>query len=258
MSPRVIILRAPGTNCDQETAFAFEQAGARADIVHINRWLEHPVMTGEYQILCIPGGFSYGDDIAAGRIFGNSLLHHVTDALREFRDSGKLILGICNGFQVLLKTDLLLDKSGGAAQATLTENNHGRYEDRWVNVRVASAKSVFLDGLESMYLPIAHAEGKFVTADAATLSALDAAGQLVLRYADSQGSYADEMPFPLNPNGAQANVAGVSDSSGRVLGMMPHPERYLDRTHHPRWTRGEGADPGDGAAIFANAVKFFS
>jgi phosphoribosylformylglycinamidine synthase len=158
---------------------------------------------------------------------------------------------------VLLKTDLLLDNAGGEPKATLTENNHGRYEDRWANLRVASPKSVFLDGIESMYLPIAHAEGKFVTANAETLAQLDSAGQLVMRYADSEGNYADELPFPENPNGAQANVAGIADASGRVLGMMPHPERYLDRTHHPRWTRGEGAQPGDGAAIFANAVKFF-
>jgi len=255
--PKVLILRAPGTNCDQETAFAFEQAGAEADVVHVNRLLEQPKLTAEYQILCIPGGFSYGDDISAGRIFGSSLVHHTSDALREFRDAGKRILGICNGFQVLLKTDLLVDNTGGRPKATLTANDHGRYEDRWVNLAVASSQSVFLSGIDSMYLPIAHAEGKFVASDADMLAALDSAGQLVLRYADPGGSYSEQLAFPANPNGAQGNVAGMGDETGRVLGMMPHPERYLERTHHPRWTRGEGSDPGDGAAIFANAVKYF-
>lgn len=169
MTPRVLILRAPGTNCDQETAFAFQIAGGRPDVVHLNRLLENPRLAKEFQILAIPGGFSYGDDLSAGRIFGNQMRHHLRDCLEEFRAAGKLIIGICNGFQILIKSGVLLPDRADEPIATLTLNASGKFEDRWVNLRVASEKCVFLRGIERMYLPVAHAEGKFVTRDAATL-----------------------------------------------------------------------------------------
>jgi phosphoribosylformylglycinamidine synthase len=276
MSPRVLILRAPGTNCDHETVFAFETAGARADSVHLNRLLENPRLAAEYQILCIPGGFSYGDDICAGRIFGNQMRHHLRDALLAFKDAGKLILGICNGFQILIKSGVLLPDQADDPIATLTLNESGKFEDRWVHLRVAAPKCVFLAGVERMYLPVAHAEGKFVARDEATLSRLDAAGQLVLRYAaepevqsstlqvqSSQptlnlehGTLNSDVPYPACPNGAQLAVAGICDESGRVFGLMPHPERHIDVTQHPRWTR-ERRERGDGLAVFENAVRFF-
>jgi phosphoribosylformylglycinamidine synthase len=262
-TPRVIILRAPGTNCDFETAFAFQSAGARAERVHVNRILEQPERLGDYQIMCLPGGFSYGDDIAAGRILGNQIRHHLAEHLREFREAGKLILGICNGFQVLIKSGVLLDTTpptaagNGSPRATLTWNDSGKFEDRWVYLAVDGQKSVFLQGITSMYLPVAHAEGKFVARDGNALQELDAGGQLVLRYrSDGQGGDAS-VPYPLNPNGSQRDVAGVCDATGRVLGLMPHPERHIDPTQHPRWTRGEAADPADGLAVFVNAVKYF-
>ena len=264
-TPRVLILRAPGSNCDQETAFAFQTAGARPEVVHLNRLLEKPALAADYQILGIPGGFSYGDDISAGRIFGNQIRHHLFDTLQEFRAAGKLILGVCNGFQILIKSGILLPDRADEPQATLTLNDSGKFEDRWVWLRTASSKCVFLQGIESMYLPIAHAEGKFIARDAGTLDALNAAGQLALRYDQSRdGSSADVsltsdglLPYPLNPNGAQRNVAGLCDDTGRVFGLMPHPERHIDPTHHPRWTR-EPRDRGDGLAVFENAVKFFA
>ncbi len=165
--PHVLILRAPGTNCDAETAFAFQQAGAKTETLHINRLLEEPDIFERFQILCIPGGFSYGDDIAAGRIFGNLMQHHLAEQMAKFKDEGKLILGICNGFQVLMKSPVLLDsdREKGAA-ATLTLNDSGRYEDRWVRLEVTGEKCVFLKGIKRMYLPVAHAEGKFVARDA--------------------------------------------------------------------------------------------
>jgi phosphoribosylformylglycinamidine synthase subunit PurQ / glutaminase len=257
--PNVVILRAPGTNCDMETAFAFERAGAKTETLHINRLLERPDIFEIFQILCIPGGFSYGDDIAAGRIFGNLMQHHLTEQLEKFKADGKLILGICNGFQVLMKSPVLLesDCEKGPA-ATLTLNDSGRYEDRWVNLQAHSQKCVFLKGIERMYLPVAHAEGKFVARDEETLRHLDSAGQFVLRYVAQQTGGTGPVQFPDNPNGSQFDVAGVCDSTGRVLGLMPHPERHIDPTQHPRWTRGEANSVGDGLQIFVNAVRYFS
>jgi phosphoribosylformylglycinamidine synthase subunit PurQ / glutaminase len=247
-APHVLVLRAPGTNCDAETAFAFERAGAKAETMHINRLLENPSLFQRFQILCVPGGFSYGDDLGAGRIFGNQIQHHLADELARFKADGKLALGICNGFQVLMKSPLLLD--GDATKgpaATLTLNDCGRYQDRWVRLEVHGTKCVFLAGIERMYLPMAHAEGKFVARDEQTLRGLDTAGQLVLRYVAAD-----------NPNGAQAHVAGVCDASGRVLGLMPHPERHIDPSQHPRWTRGEAGAEGDGLKLFTNAVAYFA
>jgi len=260
--PNVLILRAPGTNCDRETAYAFESAGAKTELMHINRLLEQPELFGRFQILCIPGGFSYGDDVAAGRILANQIQHHLSEPMARFKDEGKLILGICNGFQVLIKSSVLLDPDPQrGAQATLTWNDSGRYEDRWVQVGVEGSRCVFLRGIEAMYLPIAHAEGKFVTRDDEVLASLKSQGQLVLRYRALPGTEVEgngQVPFPDNPNGSMANVAGVCDESGRVLGLMPHPERHIDHTHHPRWTRGQGQQPGDGMQLFLNAVAYFA
>lgn len=254
MKPRALILRAPGTNCDNDAAYAFEKAGAASTLVHVNRLLENPQQAADYQILCLPGGFSYGDDIAAGRILGNLIRHHLRDVMEEFKAAGKLILGICNGFQILIKSGMLLPDQPDAPQATLTLNDSGKFECRWVNLQVASSKCVMLAGIESMYLPIAHAEGKFVATSTEILESLDVAGQLVLRY---QQPGATEVAYPFNPNGAQRNVAGICDTTGRVFGLMPHPERHIDLTHHPRWTR-EQHDRPDGLAVFENAVRYFA
>jgi len=194
-----------------------------------------------------------------------------------------LILGICTGFQVIIKTGILLDDDPPhGPPATLTYNDSGKYEDRWVRLGVAGEKCVFLRGIERMYLPVAHGEGKFIARDAAALGRLEAAGQLALRYVPlgvngerdggtkysvlstrcsaathDDPSSAAHLPFPDNPNGSMADVAGVCDTSGRVLGLMPHPERHLDPTHHPRWTRGEAGPVGDGLQVFTNAVRYF-
>jgi phosphoribosylformylglycinamidine synthase len=246
-TPKVLVLRAPGTNCDVETGFAFEQAGAKAETQHINRLLEKPALFQQYQILCIPGGFSYGDDLGSGRILGNQMLHHLVDEMVQFKADGKLILGICNGFQVLMKSPVLLDNDPvKGPEATLTFNDCGRYQDRWVRLETRGSKCVFLQGVDAMYLPIAHAEGKFIARDEATLRQLDEAGQLALRYVSAD-----------NPNGSMADVAGVCDATGRVFGLMPHPERHIDPTQHPRWTRGEAGSVGDGLTLFQNAVAYF-
>ena len=264
-SPRVLILRAPGTNCDEETAFAFERAGATAERVHVNRLIENPALKDRYQILCLPGGFSYGDDIAAGRILATRLRQHLAEMVNAFvhGNGDRLVLGICNGMQVLMRLGVLTEGVGqqDATPATLTWNNHGRFEDRWVHLTVDQTPCVFLQGVERMYLPMAHAEGKFVAADEATLGLLREQGRLAIRYAEGdQGDVQNEiLPFPHNPNGADANVAGVCDASGRVFGLMPHPERHVDATQHPCWTRrSEQPEYGDGMVMFQNAVKWFA
>ena len=268
-SPRILIVRAPGTNCDQETASAFSAAGGNAEVVHINRLREDPHSIHAYQILCFPGGFSYGDDIAAGKIVAVLLRHHLQEAIDRFRGEGKLILGICNGFQILLKSGLLLPNVDGSPQATLSWNDSGQFEDRWVWLQIAPSRSPFLADITRLYLPVAHAEGRFVARDGATLKRLADQGQLAIRYAapaDCSTSSAAEtvvaddggrLPFPWNPNGSQANVAGLTSEDGHVLGLMPHPERFVDPTHHPRWTRGQWHEPGHGVAMFVNAVRFF-
>ncbi|HEY4232671.1 MAG TPA: phosphoribosylformylglycinamidine synthase subunit PurQ, partial [Lacipirellulaceae bacterium] len=249
------------TNCDEETAHAFSLAGGSPERWHVNRVLEKPQHVGEFQILCLPGGFSYGDDIAAGRILGNQIRHHLADVLQQFRDAGKLILGICNGFQVLLKTELLLPFDQAGPAATLASNDSGHFEDRWVRLVTSGSKCVFLSEIEELELPVAHGEGKFVTRDTATLTKLREAGQLVLRYesreADSARRGSQGVAYPDNPNGAVDNVAGICDASGRVFGLMPHPERFVDPTQHPTWTRGPAREVGEGLAVFRNAVRYF-
>lgn len=271
MTARALILRAPGTNCDAESAFAFERAGACAERLHINRLLETPALLQDFQILCLPGGFSYGDDLGAGRILGNQIRRHLFDWLHEFKAAGKLVLGICNGFQILTKSGILLESTADQAPtaeaspelnppATLTGNASGKFEDRWVQLRVSSEKCVFFHGIDTMYLPVAHAEGRFVARDAGVLSQFEAAGQLALKYAPlhGNGSAQSAVPYPDNPNGAMADVAGVCDATGRICGLMPHPERHIDPTQHPRWTRQPLAKEGDGLRVFRNAVQYFA
>jgi phosphoribosylformylglycinamidine synthase len=251
LSPRALILRAPGTNCDHETAHAFERAGAIARRVHVRALAQKPTLADDFQILCIPGGFSYGDDIASGRIFALELKSRLADALAKFRDRGGLILGICNGFQVLLQTGLLLaDPVSHAARASLAHNSSGMFIDRWVQLRTVPGRCVFLQGMDRFELPVAHGEGRFVTRSAEDFAAFDAAGQLVLRYGVDASGHA------CNPNGAMGDVAGVCDETGRIFGLMPHPERFIDAVQYPAWNGHLPATAsGAGLPIFANAIK---
>ncbi len=258
-SPKVLILRAPGTNCDIETVFAFESVGARVLSVHVNRLIEQPDLAKDCQILCFPGGFSYGDDIAAGRILAQRLKVHLSDLVHQFQTEDRLVLGICNGFQVMMRLGIFFPGSEQSPPATLAFNAHGRFEDRWVHLKNTRADSIFLRGIETMYLPMAHAEGRFAaTPDA--IDQLDRAGQLALRYCDEHGHTGTEtLPFPINPNGAQRNVAGICDPTGRIFGLMPHPERHFEATHHPFWTRRTNQpEYGDGRQMFVNAVSYFA
>jgi len=254
--PRVLVLRAPGANCDFETQYAFEAAGGRVERLHVNRLLEKPDLLKQSQVLCIPGGFSYGDDVGAGKILGNQIRLHFYDAIQRFRDDGKLILGVCNGFQVLIKSGVLLPFASAAdAPATLTWNDSGRFEDRWVHLETDGQKSVFFSGIETMFLPVAHAEGKFVPRNETVLEELERNGQLVLRYRRAL-PVGQTVPYPENPNGSVGNVAAVCDPTGRICGLMPHPERHIDPLQHPQWTRHK-AEVGDGLRVFQNAVNYF-
>lgn len=252
--PRVLILRAPGANCDVETEYAFQLAGAPADRVHINRLREKPDLIRNYQILVVPGGFTYGDDVAAGKILANQMAHFLGDQLRRFRDAEKLILGICNGFQVLLKAGLIIPPDEEGPLATLGNNAIGRFEGRWIYLRATPKKCPFLRDYDRLHLPVAHGEGRVVFRESWIGAGLEEAGQAVLHYVDAEGRPG---PYPINPNGSAADVAGLCDASGRVLGLMPHPERHVLPTQHPRWTRLGLAAEGEGLALFRNAVRFF-
>ncbi|MCA9033678.1 MAG: phosphoribosylformylglycinamidine synthase subunit PurQ [Planctomycetaceae bacterium] len=274
-APRVCVLRAPGTNCDIETAHAFELAGAEAERVHLFRLLENPGRLSEFQILCVPGGFSYGDDLGAGVIFSRQLRGQLNDAMREFLTADKLVLGICNGFQTILKAGLIMrrgiedtSEKNWEDQVTLAWNQNGRYTDRWVRLKVTSSNSVFLKGIDEFDVPMAHAEGRIALKKPELLQTLRDQQSIALCYwspeattlAEASGDPTDIgiLPEPFNPNGSLANIAGLSDSTGRVLGLMPHPERFLFATQHPQWTRLNLRGEGDGIRMFRNAVEYFA
>jgi phosphoribosylformylglycinamidine synthase subunit PurQ / glutaminase len=265
VSPRVCVLRAPGTNCDVETAYAFETCGGRPKTLHLFRLLEQPRALDDFQILCVPGGFSYGDDIGAGVVFASQLRAHLHDAVARFLEADKLVLGICNGFQTLLKAGVLPDGAASWATAgrtapttTLTWNHNGKYTARWVRLKVQPTNNVFLRGITELDLPIAHAEGRLVARDPGQVDQWRATGQAALTYTSWRNPDGTAGPeWSNNPNGSLADLAGLGDASGRVLGLMPHPERFLFATQHPQWTRRNLKGDGEGKRFFANAVEYF-
>ena len=250
MKIKALVLRASGVNCDAETAHAFRLAGAEAERVHIRRFLDGDRAFEEFHILAIPGGFSYGDDIAAGKVLANEIVHRLREPLQRFVDAGKPVLGICNGFQVLVQTGFLPGGKMGLQTTALAWNDSGRFECRWVRLRSSSDRCIFTKGLEELELPVAHAEGKFLAADEETLDAIEANGQAPLRYAGAE--------YPACPNGSAREIAAVCDPTGVVMGMMPHPERFVSRYQHPRWRRESLPLEGAGLRIFENAVAYAS
>jgi phosphoribosylformylglycinamidine synthase len=245
-----LILRSPGTNCDEETAYAFQLAGSRTALVHIKALTLNQRSLSEHQILAIPGGFSYGDDLGAGKVVANEISIKLCGEIEAFVARGGLVIGICNGFQVLVKAGLLPGPMSAGQSVTLTNNDSGRFECRWVHLKATPAGScVFTRGIERLYLPVAHGEGKLV-ADETTLNRLNAA----LLYCDENGNETSD--YPANPNGSMRNIAGMADDTGRIFALMPHPERHIRGSQHPRWP-GEGAKTeGDGLRIFTNAVEW--
>jgi phosphoribosylformylglycinamidine synthase I len=247
MRSKTLILRAAGTNCDAEAAWAFERAGSEAEFLHVNRLLENPAELDRFAILAIPGGFSYGDDIAAGKILANQIAHRLLEPLKRFVESGRPIIGICNGFQVLVKTSLLPGALAGRTgqTCTLTNNSSGRFTDRWVKLAGRGGKCIWTSGVGAVEFPIAHGEGRFVPADDAVRRDLWDRGQVALVYDND------------NPNGSVDDIAGVSDATGLIFGLMPHPERHIDPIQHPAWTSRKDRlnGDGDGLQIFRNAVN---
>jgi len=248
---KTLILRAPGTNCDFETRVAFEQAGAEVDSALVTELFHRDKLLADYQIMVIPGGFTYGDDISAGKILANELKPRLGDDIQRFVEDGRLILGICNGFQVLVKAGILprlIDE--GVQPLTLTSNDSGKFECRWVYLQVNEASPcIFTRGISTMYLPVAHGEGK-VVAEPGVTDELNT----VLYYADEAGDI--KAGYPHNPNGSVRNIAGICDASGRIFALMPHPERFIRWTQYPRWTREIPRNYGDGLQIFLNAVTW--
>lgn len=255
MQPRVLILRAAGINCDEETAAACQLAGGQPERVHVNRIAAGEVQLTNYAALVIPGGFSYGDHLGAGKLLAVDLEHRVGDALQRFVADGRPVLGICNGFQVLAKAGVLPGDAGAPRQTvTLASNQHGQYECRWVRLRPNPASpSFFLRGIEEPFtLPVGHGEGRVVAPDDA-LEQIQAAAQVALQYVDEHA--APTMRYPANPNGSAHAIAGITNRQGNVLGLMPHPDRAYLPQLHPDWRRSGRAE-GDGLALFRNMITY--
>jgi len=256
MNPKVLVLTGYGINCDTETQFAFNLAGGDAKRVHLNDIIHGKESLDDFHILAIPGGFSFGDDIASGRVLANKFKYNLRESVQSFIDEEKLILGICNGFQVMAKLGILpgFDKNYREQQVTLTFNDSGRFEDRWVHLKVnPESKCIFTRGIEKLYLPVRHGEGKFVSKDREIRNRLIQQNHVVVQYVDEDGKFAG---YPWNPNGSENNIAGICDETGRIFGMMPHPEAFCHLTNHPRWTREKLEGEGDGLAVFRNAVQW--
>ncbi|PIV65113.1 MAG: phosphoribosylformylglycinamidine synthase I [Candidatus Nealsonbacteria bacterium CG01_land_8_20_14_3_00_12] len=255
MKPKVLILYGYGINCDNETQYGFELAGAEAEKVHVNQLISGERKLRDYQILAIPGGFSFGDDIGAGKVLATKIKYNLAAEFSEFIKKGKLIIGICNGFQVLVKLGILPGFNGNydRQEVTLTFNDSGRFEDRWVCLKInQKSKCIWTRGIERLYLPARHGEGKFVSREEKIRERLISQNRIVAQYMDDKGNLAG---YPWNPNGSELNIAGICDETGRIFGLMPHPEAFLFPQNHPRWTR-EKIQEGEGLKIFKNAINF--
>jgi phosphoribosylformylglycinamidine synthase len=256
VKPKTLIMSGYGLNCEEETKYAFEKAGGSADIVHINDLINGDKKLSNYQILAFPGGFSYGDDTGSGNAFANKVKSHLSEKINSFISKNNLVIGICNGFQILAHLGLF------PIQFSLTHNDSARYSVRWVDMKVEN-KSPWLQNINTISLPIAHGEGKFFV-KATALKTLQQKNMVALRYIE--GDICNYQQLSANPNGALDNIAGITDMSGKMLGLMPHPERALLFTHLPQWPylkekylrMGKPIpEDGPGMAIFKNAISYF-
>jgi len=252
MGLKALVLYGYGINCERESKYVIEKCGGKADIHHLNTVLEKPKMLADYNMLMIPGGFSFGDDLGSGKVFGNKMRYKLTGELTEFISQGKLVLGICNGFQVLVKMGLL-PTPDFKQRVTLTYNDSGHFEDRWVILK-ANGKSpcIFTKGMEYLLVPVRHGEGKFIPRDIGVLKELHANNNVVFQYTDENGKLAG---YPYNPNGAVDNIAAICDGKGLIFGMMPHPEAFNIPQNCPYWVRGTVKE-AMGLRIFKNAVDY--
>ncbi|MDR0915232.1 MAG: phosphoribosylformylglycinamidine synthase I [Endomicrobium sp.] len=251
---KVLILRVAGTNCEYETKFAFELCGAHVDCLHINKLIVTKTKMFEYDILVLPGGFSYGDDISSGKVLANELKNILGDQIRKFALSGKPIIGICNGFQVLVKMGLLPYSDRCDQVSTLYYNDSGQFECRWIYLRIEQESNcIWTKNLPNIItLPVAHGEGKFIPINIQLIDDLNINHQVVLRYSSQDGNIPD---YPLNPNGSISRIAGICNKQGNVFGLMPHPERYVLALQHPVRNNVK-EEYGYGKIVFQNAVNF--
>lgn len=268
---RVAVLFGFGINCDRETAAVFDMVGGTSERLHVNHLVQGNRSLEEFDILAVPGGFSFGDHLGSGRLLGNRLRFALRDQLQKFVNSGKPIIGICNGFQALVKTGLLPGPESASLEpdliqrASLTLNNTGRYEDRWVTLEFDSeSPCIWTKGIQRIECPVRHGEGRFVMPTDAELDRLSTNHQLTVRYVDpltesGSGLSDDLLPFPLSPNGSMRNIAGICDPTGLVFGLMPHPEAFYTMWLHPEHTSMNLEDDqweGSGLQIFRNAVEY--
>jgi len=259
---KALVITGFGLNCERETAAAFQAVGASAEKVHLNDLLDGRRRLDEFQILAFIGGFSFGDHIGAGTVFANRLKYRLREALAAYVESGRLVIGICNGFQTITRLGLV-PALGGAffkQQVALAQNAQGVFRDDWILLKANPASPcVFTRGVDMLPLPVRHGEGRFVAQDAATLAQIEAENLVCLRYADPETSE-PATAFPHNPNGSVNAIAGLCDASGRIFGLMPHPEAYLSPFNHPQWQKqkidGILPEKGLGQLIFENAVTF--
>lgn len=265
---RSLVVTGFGINCEEEMAAAYTLAGARADIVHLSQVFQEKISIHDYHILNFPGGFSFGDDLGSARVLGNKFKFRqmasgkrFIEELERFLSEGRFIIGVCNGFQALVKMGLLPNVGGRFEQeVTLTHNDSGKFEDRWVTCRVNDAgRTPFLRGIDRIDLPVRHGEGKLVIAGDEIRQAILDKKLNCLSYVDAGGRETAEYPF--NPNGSELNCAGLTDPSGRVFGLMPHPEAYLSFYNHPDWPRRKRlqrveSEDGEGLRIFKNIVRY--
>jgi phosphoribosylformylglycinamidine synthase I len=263
---KAIVLTGNGTNCEMEMAHACKLAGADVvDIVHISELLFGERRLSNYTFLNLPGGFLDGDDLGSAKAGANRFLHAriagenemLIEELLQFISAGKLILGVCNGFQIMVKLGLLpaLDGNLTKQSSTLTFNDSGRFEDRWVYLKAnAQSPCVFTKGIDVAYYPVRHGEGKFVPESQSILEEIEKKNLVALQYSSAEGTLT--MDYPANPNGSISAIAGLCNETGRLFGLMPHPEAYLHRTNHPRWTRENLPEEGQGLTIFRNAFNF--
>lgn len=231
----VCILQSDGTNCDVELHYAFKKAGGNPQFVHVNELRGKSKSLKDFQILALPGGFSYGDDIASGKILAIELISFLKSEIEKFRDKGGLIIGICNGFQTLVRCGLLPFGKLGVMDATLDRNDSGHFECRWIKLKLEKSKCISLkENSQIGWYSVNHGEGKFF-ANNETIKTIEQLNLVVFRYVDENGKPTQE--YPKNPNGSLNAIAGVTDPSGRILGMMPHPEKFVDITQYPNWRR---------------------
>lgn len=252
--PRVCILRTDGTNCDEELFYAFEKFEGSPEYVHINQLRNKSKKLKNFQVLALPGGFSYGDDVASGKILAVELVSFLKDEITNYINKEGLVIGICNGFQTLIRTGLLPFNQIGKMEVTMAQNESGRFECRWIKLKSEKSKCVFLNNNAGQIgdFAINSGEGRFFsTSD--VIKKVEDQNLVTLRYVDEKGH--PNQSYPVNPNGSLNAIAGVCDPSGRIIGMQPHPEKFVEITQHPNWRRQKFLKP-HGAYIFENMVKF--